>query len=299
VYDTGRHPVVNARVELRSDTESDYGNTKTDATGRFVFVGMPDGRYTVRVLPLATDLAEQSQDTQVTNVGKYKNDVEYVEFYLTAEKRRGAAAPESPPEVLFTQDIPAEAKKLYADGVDDIKTGRATGMAKLEQSIQIAPNYFDALSMIGKQLILQKEYEKSYPYLLRAIDINPRSFSCYFRLGYAFYQMKQYPAAVAAAKASTILSPDSLDAQLLYGTVARINGNYSEAEPPLLKADKIANSKNAEVHMQLALLYNHLNKNDLAVDQLKTYLKLEPHAVDKDKIEELIAKLSKAAVNSK
>jgi hypothetical protein len=133
VYDTGRHPVVDARVELRSDTESDYGNTKTDATGRFVFVGMPDGRYSIRVLPLATNLAEQTQDTQVTNVSKYKNDVEYVEFYLTAETRGGAAAagPSAAPEVLFAQDVPAAARKLYADGIDDIKSGRATGMGKL------------------------------------------------------------------------------------------------------------------------------------------------------------------------
>src|SRR5947208_10944354 len=40
---------------------------------------------------------------------------------------------------------------------------------------------------------------RSYPYLLRAIDVNQRSAPTYYSLSYAFYQLKQYPAALEAA----------------------------------------------------------------------------------------------------
>ena len=281
VYDPNRNPIENVRVELLNDVESTFGSTKTVASGRFSFVGMPDGRYTVKALPFGTNFLEQALEVQLTNRTNIKNDVEYVEIYLTYDKRLRGTSVESAPEVLFVQDISADARKLYADGAEDLKAGRITGAAKLEKALGISPNYFDALNLLGKHYILQKNYEKGYPYLLRAIDINPRSFSCYFRLGYAFYQIKQYPAALEAAKASTVLMPNSFEAQSLYGTVARINGNNDEAEKALQKANTLANGKNSDVHMQLALLFNRLNRNKAAVDELQIFLKLEPTTPDK------------------
>ena len=299
VYDPNRNPIENVRVELLNDVESTFGSTKTITSGRFSFVGMPDGRYSVRVLPFGTNFIAQTQEVQLTNTTNIKNDVEYVEIYLTYDKRLRGASVDSAPEVLFVQDISLDARNLYNDGADDLKEGRTTGTAKLEKALEISPKYFDALSLLGRHYILEKNYEKGYPYLLRAIDINPRSFSCYFRLGYAFYQLKQYPAALQAARASAILSPSSFDAQSLYGTVARISGNYDEAEKALQRANTLANNKNSDTHMQLALLFNHLNKNQAAIDELQIFLKLEPKTPDKAKIEALIVKLKAASSKTK
>lgn len=295
VYGPDRQPVENARVELQNESNSIVGNTKTSSAGRFTFSGMSPGRYNVRVMPLGTNLASQEQEVTVTNITRAASDMVFVQFSLAVDKRVRDSEPEAAPEVVFVQDIPPAARKLFEDGNNDFKEDRVTGLTKLENALEIAPNYYDALDLIAKYYIVQKDYEKAYPYLLKAVDVNPRSFSNYFRLGYVLYQGKQYSAALGAAKASVELLPTSSDAQLLYGTVARIGGSYVEAEKALRAANKIAGGKNAEVHMQLALLFNRLDKNTAAIDELEMYLKLEPKSPDKVKIKELIAKLKASA----
>jgi tetratricopeptide (TPR) repeat protein len=138
-------------------------------------------------------------------------------------------------------------------------------------------------------------YEKGYPHLLKAVDINPRSSSTYYSLGYTFYQMKQYPAALEAARATTVLLPASVEAQLLYGTLLRITGSYAEAEKALLLANSLAKKSNAETHWQLSLLYNRLNRTQDTIDELETFLKLVPDSPDKKKIRDMIAKLKSSA----
>lgn len=291
VYDNTRVPLENIRVELLTETSSTFGSVRTTSSGRFSFVGMGAGRYTIHVMPFGTNLLEQSQEVVITTITPFSGDSEYVDIYLQLDKRIVTTAPDTAPEAIFVQEIPPEAKKLYTEGADDLKTGRTTGIAKLESALAVFPKYFDALSLLGKHYVVQKAYDKGYPLLIRAIDINPRSFLCYFRLGWALYQLKHYPAAVEAARAAAILSPGSLDALSLYGTLLRIRGDFANAEKMLQKANTIAAGKNTEVHMQLALLFNRLNRNKEAIAELRTYLELSPKAPDKAQIEGLIAKL--------
>lgn len=291
VYDPNRNPVENVYVELLNDVDSVISRTRTNAIGRFSFTGMPSGRFIVKVLPLGTNFLEQTQECQLVNATKTSNDTAYIDIYLRYDKRSIGGTNETSREVVFVQEVPAEAKKLYQDGVSDIGKNPEKGLAKLEEALRIFPQYFDALNWLGKAYISQKKYEQAYPYLLKAIDINPRSYSTYYSLGFAFYQLKQYPAALEAARATTVLVPDSMDAQLLHGTLLRITGNYSDSEKALLKANALAKKMNGEVHWQLSLLYNRLDRKQETIDELEIYLKLTPDTPDRSKLQEMIAKL--------
>lgn len=294
VFDPGRNPVENARVELITETSSTFGSVRTSSSGRFAFVGMNPGRYTIHVMPFGTNLMEHSEEVLISNITRFASDSEFVSIYLQVDKRIVTPVPDSPAEAIFVQEVPPEARKLYLEGADDIKTGRTTGIQKLENALAIFPGYFDALSLLGKHYVLKMLYDKGYPYLMRAIDVNPRSYVCYYRLGWAFYQLKQYPASLLAAQAAVTLSPGSLDALSLYGSNLRISGDQVNAEKVLQKANSIANGKNAAVHLELALLFNHLNRNNEAVRELRTYLELSPNAPDRARVESLIKKLSAA-----
>jgi tetratricopeptide (TPR) repeat protein len=242
---------------------------------------------------------EQTQEVIITNLTPISSDTAYVEINLRYDKRSREAAIVNSPGVIFVQDIPAAARKLYMEGIADLAKHPEKGLEELQAAINIFPSYFDALDSLGKEFISRRMFEKGYPYLLRAIDINPRSFSSYYSLGYAFYQMKQYPAALEAAKATTLLAPTSVDAQLLYGTILRITGSYAEAETTLLQANALAKKMNGEVHWQLALLYNRLNRTQDTINELETFLKLVPDSPDKNKIRDMIAKLKTSANHNK
>jgi tetratricopeptide (TPR) repeat protein len=296
VYDPNRLPVQNVYVELLNDVDSMIGQTRTNATGRFTFSGMPAGRFIIKVLPLGTNLLEQTQEVQIANTTRNSNDTAYVDFHLRYDTRGREAATELSHEVVFVQEVPPAAKKIYEEGLAIFAKNQEKGLAKLEEAVNLFPTYFDALHLLGKTYVSHQSYEKGYPYLLKAIDVNPRSYTSFYSLGYAFYQLKKYPAALEAAKATTALVPDSIDAQLLYGTILRIVGDYAEAEKALVKADTLAKRMNSEAHWQLALLYNRLNRTQDTINELETFLKLVPDSPDKPRIQAMMAKL-KGATN--
>lgn len=290
VYDPNRNPVSNIDVELSNDVGSFIGHTKTDSGGRFTFVGMSSGRFSIKVVAFQYNLAEQTQEVQIVNLTRVSSDTAYIDFYLRYNKSESAITPKSP-DSIFVQEIPKEAKELYESGVKKFSKEPDKAFAQIDGAIQIFPIYFDALSFLGKEYVNRKNYEKGYPYLLRAIDVNPRSSSSYYSLGYAFLQLNQIPAAVEAAKATVTINGSCVDCQLLYGTVLRVNRSYADAEKALLKAKSLTRKPIAEIHWQLALLYNKLKRNQEAADELETYLKIQPDSPDKKKIEDLIGKL--------
>ena len=294
MYDPNHRPVENLYVELVNEVDSVIQRTKTNATGRFSFLGVPPGRLMVRVLTFGTNFVEQTQEVIIAQTTS-NNDVDYVDINLRYDKRSRGPETDLPPGVIFVQNVPAAARTAYLKGTADFGKDQEKGLEEIEEALKIFPTYFDALTWLGKEYVSRRNYEKAYPYLLRAIDINPRSPSTFYSLGYAFYQMKQYPAALEAAKATTILVPGSIDAQLLYGTILRITGSYAEAETALLKANSLAKKMNAEVHWQLSLLYNRLNRNQDTIDELETFMKLVPNSPDKNKIRDMIAKLRTSA----
>lgn len=291
VYDQSRNPVPEADVELLDELDSFLAHTKTNASGRFSFFGISTGHFKVKVLALRLNLLSQTQDVQLISMGRGGSDTAYLDFYLQHDKRARENRVLSSPDTIFVQEIPSAAKELYDKGVRDLSKNPTQAFTEFEEAVKIFPNYFDALFTLGTEYINRKEYNKGYPYLLRVIDINPRSSSAYYSLGYAFVQLNEIPAAVEAARASTIINPASNEAHLLYGISLRLNKNYAEAERSLLKAKSLAKTPVAEIYWQLALLYNKLDRNQDAVKELEAYLKLQSDPSEKKKVQELIAKL--------
>lgn len=296
VYDENHVPVPDAYVELLNELDSLLARDKTSSSGRFSFFGISSGHFRIKVLPLGKDLMEQSQDVDVVNIVS-SSDVVFVDFYLKPYKRPSSVVWETPPDAIFVQDIPQDARKLYESGVKDLAKNKSQGLSEIEEAIKIFPDYFDALSRLGREYISRKDYTKGYGYLLKAIDINARSFSSYYSLSYAFYQLGEISAAIKAAQATITLNASSPDAHLLYGTLLRINGDYQESEKVLLKSIALAKKPNSEVHWQLALLYNKTNRNKDAAAELETFLKISPNSPDKKKVEDLISKLKSSKQN--
>ena len=293
VWDPDRRPVRDLYVELQNENYFAIARTRTDSAGRFTFIGVSAGRFNVRVITSGTNFLEYSESVDLLSVVRGGSDAAYLEIILKVDKNKMKSGLAEIVDAIFVQDVPEQARRMYKKGLKDLQKGDV-GFNEIEEALKIFPTYFDALNTLGTTYVARKEYQKSLVYLIRAVDVNQRSFSTYYALAYACYELDHRPEALDAARAATILQPKSFNAQLLYGTLLRLDHSYEKAEIALVEAKKLSKSHPVpEVHWQLALLYNRLNRHREAADELEMFLKLQPDARDKKEIQALITRLRK------
>ncbi|MEP7211789.1 MAG: tetratricopeptide repeat protein [Acidobacteriota bacterium] len=292
VYDPNRRGVPEVYVELQNSFNSTISRQRTASSGRFVFIGVQPGQYYIKVWTTGTNYEEQTQSVEVVSVLRGANDTVYIDFYMKYDRRKTSIGVSQISEVVFVQEIPDPARKLYKSGVKDLNDNFEKGAAAIDQALAISPDYYDALNALGTAYVVRKEYEKAAPYLIKAIDINRQSFSSFYSLAYAAYQLKHLPEAVEAARAATILAPGSVNAQLLYGTVLRLSNENGKALDALLKANRLSKEvRIADIHWQLALLYNEMKRYKDAANELETYLAINPDAGNKKQVRDLIQQM--------
>jgi tetratricopeptide (TPR) repeat protein len=277
VYDKQRNPLVDVDIELLNDLYQSLRRTKSDGSGRYNFDGLSNGRWYIRVYAFRYDLEDQQQEVLVDtqNIrGGQGSGFFIADFYLMP--RKGGLA-ESELGVVFAQDVPAEAKKLYQKGVDEFSKQKPDeGIKSLNEAIQIFPNYFLALFRIGKELHFQQRYEESARFLYKAVEVNPKNASAFYYLGSSFFKMgKDYnKAALASLNQAHILAPGSMQVLWALGRVERAEKMFVEAEKHLLQAKKVSGGGVPEIHQELVSLYsNDLKKYKEAADELELFIK--------------------------
>jgi Flp pilus assembly protein TadD len=289
VYDSKRNPVVQIPVELMNEVNSVIQRTRTDGSGRFSFNGISTGRFTVRVLPLGTNFEEQTKEVELTGtgaLGRPISDFAQIEFYLRPRKTEN----ETVTGVVFAQDIPADARKLYEKAVSSIDQNKFDeGAQELESALTIFPTYYLALEKLGALYLNQKQYEKARDNYNKAVAVNSRSFNSWYGLCYTNYILKNSASAVEAAQKAVSINPGSVEATLFLGISFRQAKKYEDAEKTLKQVNKLTEGKSPDAHWNLALLYAYnLKRYNDAASELELYLQVTPDAADAENIRKLI-----------
>lgn len=297
VYDAqSRQMVGDLYVELQDQLGIGILRGRTDSTGRFFFGGLRAGTYIIKVITFGTNYEETTQMVSLTSLpmgrGRYSSDIAYVDIMLKIDPRRANTGSGGAATVVFAQDVPEEARRSYKKGVEQLQDKKDEGLESLKKAVELFPTYYDALDRLGSEYVLRKQYDEAAKYLVRAIDVNRRSYSSYYALGVASYNLKNLPAAIEALNAAITINPQSVNAHIFLGMILRLDGNFEKSEKALLQAKKLAeNAPVAEIHWQLALLYEKTGRNKKAADELERYLKLSPKAPNAEQIKKLIADL--------
>jgi tetratricopeptide (TPR) repeat protein len=301
VYDRQGNPLNAVDVELLDEYYRLLQRARTDAVGRYTFGGLNNGNYTVRVLPFQYDMQDQSQYIELQAISARPGDPGsmYIsqDFYLQPKK---GGLRDLELSVVFAQEIPKEAKAAYEKAISDFSKKRDTeAFNELKDAIKIFPTYYLALYRFGTELFLRKQYTESYQVFMKAVEVNPRSATSFFYMGYSFYNLgKDYnKAALTSLNQAVILAPASPQVLWLLGKAERRAGKFTEAEKHLLQAKKQATSKVPEIHRELSQLYaNDLKKFKEAADELELYLKASRLKDEEEKeIKTLIGKLREKA----
>lgn len=300
-----RQPVADVYVELLNDTYGSLRRIKTDGSGRYYFGGLSEGRFKVKVLPYRFNYVEEIQDAEIVNFNAGRgntSDTVYLDFYLKVDKKRSPIDSSGTVGAVFVQEIPKEARSFYEKGVANFEkpTEIETGFQNLTKAIEIFPDYYDALNRISFEYVRKDKFYESIPYLVRAVRVNQRSFSCYYMLGTAAHRLKQYKESAEAFRLASVLNPQSALTFVKYGMVLRIDGNYKAAEEALLRALSVAKEDPpSDAYWQLALLYDKTERFGEAAVQLEKYLAVQPDVENKAQIQALIVSMKAKAEKKK
>ena len=289
-------PLADIRVELLDQLDSVIRTVKTDGSGLFVFRKLSDGTFQVRVQTAGTNYVSQTKRVELARPHGFGATSEELDFVLTTNKVNTGK-----PGVVFVQEVPDAARKQYEKGSELLEKSnkRQEGFAALKSAVDIFPQYFDALELLGTEQVKDRQYDAAIPVLTKALEINSRAFSSCFALGVAQYNVKQIQPAIESFRRAVLLNEKSINANLWLGIALRQTSRPDEAESYLRRADQLAESKLPDAHWQLALLFNQLKRYKEAADELETFLKLQPDARDAELIKKLIKRLREQSVAEK
>ncbi len=301
VFNDKRQPVSNIYVELLNETNGVLSRVKTNSGGRYFFPGLSGGSFTIKVLPYGTDLEEQATEVNIATdgiTGRSPSENVQQDFYL--KLRRTAMDEKSLTGVVFVQDIPENAKKLYEKAVESLnKKNTDEGIVVLENALTAFPTYYVVLIRLGQEYGSLQKWTLAYETFKRAIAVNPKSFMGWYGLASAAKEAQMTDEAIKAAQEAVSILPSSTDAFLLLGLCQRKAKNYPEAEKTLKQANKLAKGKSPDIHWNLALLYAHNLSNFAgAANHLELYLKVKPDSVGNDDVKKLIKQFRQKASES-
>lgn len=295
VSDDRRMSISDLRVELLNEVDSVIQTTKTNGSGLYVFRRLSGGVFQVRVQPSGRDYISQTKRIDLARARGFGAMFEQVDFVLA---RKGTASNTATRGVLFVQEVPEQARKEFERGSALLQKAnqRTEAMGALKKAIEIFPQYFDALELLGTEYVKNEEYEPAIPPLTKALEVNNGAYPSLYALAVAQYHLKQLPEALSLLRRAVALNQRSVNANFWLGMVLRQSGKLGEAETYLKRADALAESKLADPHWQLALLYNQLKRSREAADQLELFLKAQPDTRDAELIKRLIQRLRQQAV---
>lgn len=298
VFAGARQPVSDVYVELQTELYSTVSRVKTSGAGFYSFRGLSQGNYKIKILTYGTDYEEQTQSVSLISISAVPNSgsaSEQVDFHLRVKKNANSG-PLAAPGVIFAQEVPDGAKKLYEAGISDLRDKKEKeGFEKLKKSIEIFPNYFLALDRLGSEYVVRGYNRPAFVLLTKALEINPRSYSSMFGLGIVQYQLQQYDAAVDMLQRAIKVYKESINAHLWLGIALHRSGKLPEAETALIQANKLSKNESAEVHWQLARVYGDQKRYSKAADELELFLKNSPKSTETEKIQQTIKQLRQKA----
>jgi len=285
-----RVPLADVRVELLNEVDSVIRTVKTDGSGLFVFRKLSDGTFQVRVQTSGTNYVSQTKRVDLARPHGFGAAFEELDFTLTTAGKNSSTAK---PGVVFVQDVPEPARKQYQKASELLEKAnkRQEAFAALKSAIDIFPQYFDALEMLGTEQVKDAQYEAAIPLLTKALEINTRAYASCFALGVAQYNLKQLQPAIESFRRAISVNEKSINANLWLGIALRQTSRLDEAETYLKRADVLAESKLPDAHWQLALLFNQVKRYKEAADELEKFLKVQPDARDVELINKLIQRL--------
>ena len=292
VRDQAGQAVTNVRATLLDDS---YGQIRTvflDAGGGFRFPGISSGVYHVRIETGSTIYEEQTLRVELQTLRIRGGGNEPILLDFTLKPKRDQPSPVR--QIVFAQEVPNVAREEFERGAAHLRGNKVEmGYAALKKAIEIFPDYFDALELLGTEYVKRGELEPALPILMRAATVNRRAAKSFYAIGVAYLKLNRLAEAVEWLKKSAGLDPANPNVHMMLGLAYGNSNEYASAETAFLKALQTGGRLMAEAHFYLAGIYNKQERYTEAVARLELYLKEAQDIKDRNVVKSMIEKMKK------
>ncbi len=297
---SGRLPEHRMRIVLEVASGGIFSETFSDSVGGFEFRSLPNNNYRL-IVPSdgqSYDKAEENMEVSGSISRTYTAQL-FLREKDSDNRRVSNNKMISAGE--FAQDVPKAAKKSYEQGVKKLKDGKGDEAITLFQdALKVFPDYVQALNKVGEHQVGKQKLAEAEVTFKRAAESSPKYPHTYINLGMLMVQLKRYPEAVEFLEAAIKLDESFPMAHLNLGVALlektpQQDADLERAERAFSKALALGGMQLAYVHKFLFNLYLRRHDYNRAVAALEAYLKDVPNAPDKPQVQEMIAKVKKAA----
>ena len=295
-------PITDMRVILKDDGYSQVAVARTDAAGRFRFGRLVSGNYYVEVEPDATNFERKSERVEIrpfnARRGSNSGEVFRIELVLKAKRSPRDAGFEN--KVIFYQPVPETAKKEYSAALKALeKNSPDDAINSLKRAIDLFADYYDALELLGTELVRRKEYKDAVPLLSHAVEVNKSGWRAFYSLGIAQAELSQRFDSIQSLKRAAELNPNSANVHMRLGMeLAKDEQTRPDAIASLKRVTQLAGNSIPQVYWYLGALYNKAGQWREAADAFEAFLKAAPDVVEKERIKQIIKQLRDKAART-
>ena len=292
-------PIDNARLTLKNTVYSEVGQAVSDMAGYYHFNSVGDGVYYIEVDPVGTLYERQTRRLDIVSIRPGGSaDVYQMDFQLHSLQPIEKPLPKKLAEsLLFVQEIPPTARERYKAAQKLLeKEKKEEAYAALRESIEIFPDYYDALDLLGSEYLKAGFSNVAVPLFLQAVDVNKKGWHAYQGLGAAYGNLKMRKEAIAALERSAELNP--VNARTFFalgGEYSKDPAKIADAVKAFQQAVKLDAEIVPEAYIGLAGALSSLGRYGEAADALASYMKAAPDIKNKEAIDKKIRDLRKKA----
>jgi tetratricopeptide (TPR) repeat protein len=300
--------LANVPVFLLNDAYGQRAQTYTDGSGRYRFRNLGIGNYYVQVESGGTGYERETQRVEVnpyipSGSGAETFRVDFVLKLKTPARKTSSSEDVAPgaDNVVFLQDIPRAAKEAYQQGEQSLKKNDLK-MAEinLARAIELFPDYYDALELLGSEYIKHEYFDAAAPLLAHAVEVNKNAWHSFYGLGVSLIELKRRNEGLDALRRSVNLNPKSINASMRLGLeLAKEDQYVDEAIKLLTTVTHMAGKRLPDAYLALASLHSRKKQYGAAADALDEYLRAVPTGEHRDEIKQKIQDLRQKETKAK
>src|ERR1700687_5189836 len=215
-----------------------------------------------------------------------------LEDVVLRRKKSRSPSTGSSPGVVFVQAIPSVARAEYDRGASGLKNkDPRLGIESLKKAIEIFPDYFDALELLGTEYVKLQQFESAIPILRHALVVNNKARSCMYALGVAYLKLKRFDHSIEWLQNALAQDSGNPNIYMMLGLAYGGNQSLDQAEDAFKRAYQLGKASAADAHLYLAGIYDRRERFGDAWRELELYLKEAKGLKDTTQVREMIARL--------